>query len=92
MLLQSLAPKPLNPKRFPCVEMMFSVQPSVACLGSSPSCQSMGFTGFESDPKPYHPVDPKWEFPKIRGTLLWGPYNKDPTILGYYIRVPYSPK
>ena len=27
-----------------------------------------------------------WEFPKIRGTLVWGPYNKDPiisdTILG----------
>ena len=22
----------------------------------------------------------KWEFPKIRGTLFWGPYNKDPTI------------
>ena len=21
-----------------------------------------------------------WESPKIRGTLLWGPYNKDPTI------------
>ena len=21
-----------------------------------------------------------WEFPKIRGTLIWGPYNKDPTI------------
>ena len=21
-----------------------------------------------------------WEFPKIRGALLWGPYNKDPTI------------
>ena len=20
------------------------------------------------------------EFPKTRGTLLWGPYNKDPTI------------
>ena len=20
-----------------------------------------------------------WEFPKIRGTLFWGPYNKDPT-------------
>ena len=19
----------------------------------------------------------KWEFPKIRGTLSWGPYNKD---------------
>ena len=22
------------------------------------------------------------EFPKIRGTLIWGPYNKDPTIVG----------
>ena len=22
----------------------------------------------------------KWEFPKIRGTLFGGPYNKDPTI------------
>ena len=21
-----------------------------------------------------------WEFPKIRGTLYWGPCNKDPTI------------
>ena len=21
-----------------------------------------------------------WEFPKIRGTLCWGPYSKDPTI------------
>ena len=23
-----------------------------------------------------------WEFSKIRGTLSWGPYNKDPTIEG----------
>ena len=23
-----------------------------------------------------------WEFPKIRGTFCWGPYNKDPTIWG----------
>ena len=21
-----------------------------------------------------------WGFPKIRGTLFWGPHNKDPTI------------
>ena len=21
-----------------------------------------------------------WEFPKIMGTLFWGPYNKDPTM------------
>ena len=21
-----------------------------------------------------------WEFPKLGGTLFWGPYNKDPTI------------
>ena len=25
---------------------------------------------------------PQWEFPKIRGTLFWVPYNKDPTIQG----------
>ena len=30
------------------------------------------------------------EFPKIRGTLFWGPYNKDRII--YYIRVPYFRK
>ena len=23
---------------------------------------------------------PIWEFPKVRGTLFGGPYNKDPTI------------
>ena len=34
----------------------------------------------------------KWEFPKIGGTFIWGPYNKDPTNLGYYIRVPYFRK
>ena len=34
-----------------------------------------------------------WEFPKIRSTLFWGPYNKDPTtLLGYHIRVPYFRK
>ena len=27
-----------------------------------------------------------WGVSEIRGTLFWGPYNKDPT--GYYIRVP----
>ena len=27
-----------------------------------------------------------------RGTLFWGPYNKDPTNLGYYIRVSYFRK
>ena len=21
----------------------------------------------------------KWEFPKMGGTLFWGPFNKDPT-------------
>ena len=28
-----------------------------------------------------------WEFPKIRGTLFWGPYNES-YYLGYDIRVP----
>ena len=23
-----------------------------------------------------------WEFPSFRGTLFWGPYNKDPTTQG----------
>ena len=33
------------------------------------------------------------EFPTIRGTLFWAPYNRDPTnYLGYYIRVPYFRK
>ena len=32
------------------------------------------------------------EFPKIRGTLFWGPYNKDSYYLGYDIWVPYSRK
>ena len=26
--------------------------------------------------------EPMWEFPKIRGTLFWGPYNENPTISG----------
>ena len=29
------------------------------------------------------------EFPKIRGTLFWGPYDKENNYLGYYIRVPF---
>ena len=29
-----------------------------------------------------------WDFPKIRGTLFWGPYSKDPTIQG---TIPGSP-
>ena len=33
--------------------------------------------------------NPTWEFPKIRGALFWGPSNKDPSILGYYLGVPY---
>ena len=34
-----------------------------------------------------------WEFPKIRGTFVGSPYNKDPTIYcRYYIRVPYFRK
>ena len=28
------------------------------------------------------------EFPKIRGTLFWGPYNKDPTVWGTILGSP----
>ena len=30
----------------------------------------------------------KWEIPKIRGALFWGPYNKDPTIWGSILGSP----
>ena len=33
-----------------------------------------------------------WGVPKMRGTVFGGPQNKDPTILGYYIGVPYFRK
>ena len=29
-----------------------------------------------------------WELPRIRGTLFWGPYNKDPTIWGAMLGSP----
>ena len=29
-----------------------------------------------------------WEFPNIRGYLIWGPYNKDPTIQGTILGSP----
>ena len=29
-----------------------------------------------------------WGFPKIRGTLFWGPYNKDPTTSGTILWFP----
>ena len=29
-----------------------------------------------------------WEFPKIRVTLFWGPYNKDPAIPGTILGSP----
>ena len=34
------------------------------------------------------PALPTREFPKIRGTLVWGPYNKDPTISGTIVGSP----
>ena len=41
---------------------------TLALLRHSTTCVSVVFVG------------PIWEFPKILGTLFWGPYNKDPTI------------
>ena len=32
--------------------------------------------------------DARRKFPKIRGTLFWGPYNKDPTIQGTVLGSP----
>ena len=35
----------------------------------------------------YH-FNSTWDFPKIRATLFWGPYNKDPTIKGTILGSP----
>ena len=37
-------------------------------------------------------VFPIWEFPKIRGTIFGGPYNKDYNILGSVFGSPYLGK
>ena len=37
----------------------------------------------------YKALEPKWGFPKIRGTLLGGPYNQDYSILGSILGSPY---
>ena len=34
------------------------------------------------------PEHSKWDFPKVRGTLFWGPYNKDPTSLSTILGSP----
>ena len=34
----------------------------------------------EDDSMEVDGVGHRWEFPKIRGTLFWGPYSEDPTI------------
>ena len=50
---------------------------AVADGASSPfRFRDFGLHGVESHEKPRR----MWEFPKIRGTLFWGPYNKDPII------------
>ena len=47
---------------------------SVYYLGS-------GFSGLEGLNLGFRMIEGfRWEFPKIGGTLFWGPYNKDPTI------------
>ena len=40
----------------------------------------------ETNPNPRKSI---WEFPKIRGTVFWGPYNKDPTVSGTILGSPY---
>ena len=37
-------------------------------------------------------LNPKWGFPKIRGTLFGDPYNKDYNILGSILGSPYLRK
>ena len=52
----------------------------LSILRQYPSLQARQYQALS--PEPHNPKarNPKWEFPKIRGTLFGGPYNKDPTI------------
>ena len=47
-------------------------------------CKSVGFrvklSGFCEGSLDIYVGGCQWEFPKIGGTLFWGPYNKNPTI------------
>ena len=48
------------------------------CRSQTPVIGDRGFAGWGLVPS--FEAQAIWEFPKIRGTLLWGPSNKDPTI------------
>ena len=46
---------------------------------SMPLCKALGLESTVQR-KPEPPDSLMWEFPKVGGTLFWGPYFKDPTI------------
>ena len=50
----------------------------------------IGLNFWDPNPNPMVPQEAiqMWEFPKIRGTLFWGPYDKDPTISGTILGSP----
>ena len=55
------------------------------------SCGLKDATILEAEAKAQGAIGPvffMWEFPKIRGYLIWGPYNQDPTIYGAILGSP----
>ena len=62
------------------VQGFLSLWGGLAFSGGLQACS----LGFRSPSDSWH----MWEFPKIRGTLFWGPYNKDPTVWGTILESP----
>ena len=62
-------------------------RPASSVAKTSPGCE---VTGAEVSLKLVGPeIHTLWGFPKIRGTLLWGPFfNKEPTIWGTILGFP----
>ena len=58
---------------------------SLKSMATSKVCKALSadFTCLVASNQTFYPSEirePIWEFPKIRGTLFWGPYNKDPIV------------
>ena len=65
----------MNPKK----ELLWSLR---VCTMHPKLWRSTNMSAFKTriGLRGYYGIIIIWEFPKIRGTLFWGPYNKDPTI------------
>ena len=56
------------------------------------SCRGLALNKNRYRPQPLKSCNLLMRLSENSDTLFWGPYNKGPTIIGYYIRVPYFRK